>query len=159
MAESILANNVHTNISPFQNEIRTPFDASSYSTPSSSGGSYQPEVYYNLNIPNHLSSVEITTPAFNIPVVETGGYGYCNVQLQYGSDTWGKATHTVYSDSGPNQNNVAESYTLTIPSLKLTLYSSSNGPLWATTQIPFRLAFNISQASYTVPAVTFVIRY
>ena len=114
---------------------------------------------YNLNIPNFLSSVEITTPAFNIPVVETGGYGYCNVQLQYGNDAWGNATHTVYSVSGPNQNNVAESYTLIIPSLKLVLYSYGDGLLWATTKIPFRLRFNICQASYTVPAVTFVIKY
>lgn len=159
MAESILANSVHTNISSFQNEIQAPFDASSYSTPSSSGGSYQPAVSYSLNIPNFLSSVEITTPAFNIPVVETGGYGYCNVQLQYGKDAWNRPTHTVYSVSGPNQNNVAESYTLIIPSLKLVLYSYGDGPLWTTTQIPFTLTFNICQASYTVPAVIFVIKY
>lgn len=159
MAESILANSYQSQGVAFHNEIYQHFDSSSYSTPSSSGSSYQPSIPYTLNIPQYLSSVEITTPPFNIPVVEIGGYGYCNVNLAYGSDTWGKATTMIYLASGPNQNNVADSYTLTIPSFQLVLYAAGDIPLWGQTSIPFRITFNICQASYTVPAVSFTIRY
>ena len=158
MADSILATGYQTHSSAFQNEIYQYFDSSSYSTPSSSGGSYEPSISYTLNIPQYLSSVEIITPIFNVPVVETGGYGYCRMSLDYGSDTWSRATATVYSTQ-VNQNNVADSYTLTIPSFQLALDAAGDTPLWAHTSIPFRISFYICQVSYTVPAVSFIIRY